>query len=324
MARARSLRPKKPSAVHQVEALYRSLGRPEAGLLEAALEGVDAKRALDRALAEPTAQLVEQAYATCLEAHSAFQRYSQAQRSQLRGFSLQLLALATEQALSLERAHIEYERRQKEQGDAKARLRELFERNLRLGAQARMVLEKVAGDDPGIQKELANTAIPTTSYELADMLRRLSQLGNGLIRSLAGSVRGRARLYGLDENFLSGLAVSGNELVTLEEKAGDQSGLTTRKNQLDRAQTATYVLVRQIGEAFVAAAGIDPTIGTLASAAPKVDPEAARAAKKIPRTPSTPVIITSAPPPAAKVIAPAPALRVIDPKELGPTKTMRS
>jgi hypothetical protein len=323
MARARSLRPKKPSAVHQVEALYRSLGRAEPGLLEAALEGVDAKRALDRALAEPTPQLVEQAYATCLEAHAAFQRYSTAQRVQIRGFSLQLLALATEQALSLERAHTEYERRQKEQADAKSRLRELFERNMRLGAQARMVLEKVAGDDPAIQKEVAESNEPTSSYELADSLRRLSALGSGLIRSLAASVRGRARLYGLDENFLTGLAVAGNELVTLEEKAGDQSGLTTRKNQLDRAQTATYVLIRQIGEAFAAAAGVDSTIAPLASAQPKIDAEAARAAKKIPKTPSTPMIIAG-PPTAPKVVAPAPALRVIDPKELGATKTMRS
>lgn len=320
MARGRSLRPKKPSAVHQVESLYRQLGRAEAGLLEAALEGVDAKRALDRALAEPTPQLVEQAYAVCLEAHSAFQRYSSTQRAHLRGFSLQLLALAAEQALLLERTHTEYERKQKEQEDAKSQLRELFERNLKLSAQARMVLEKVNGDDPVVQKELAKPETPSTSYELSESLKRLSDLGNKLLRAGVSSVRGRARLYGLDDNFLSGIIVAGAELVALEQKAGDQSTLTMRKNQLDRAQAATYVLMRQIGEAFEAAAGIDSNISPLVAAVQaKGEGEATRASKKVPPKPG-PVAIIGGTGAAPKVVAPAPALRVIHPSELGSDK----
>jgi hypothetical protein len=327
MARGRSLRPKKPSAVHQVESLYRQLGRAEPGLLEAALEGVDAKRALARALAEPTAQLVEQAYAVCLEAHAAFQRYSSSQRAHLRGFSLQLLALATEQALLLERTHAEHERKQREQEEAKARLRELFERNVKLAAQARMVLEKVSGDDPAVQKGLAEGSSPDTSYALSDSLKRLADLGDRLVRSNVSAVRGRARLYGLDENFLSGIAVAGAELIAMEQKAGDQSALTTRKNQLDRAQAATYVLMRQIGEAFEAASGVDPQISPLVAAQPKVDPEATRAAKRASAkgAPTVTIISGPAPAPAApKVVGPAPALRVIDPSELGSGKTMRS
>ena len=61
----------------------RSLGRPEPGLLEAALEGVDAKRAMDRALVQSPDKLVEQAFAVCLEAHAAWQRCSAPQRGQL-------------------------------------------------------------------------------------------------------------------------------------------------------------------------------------------------------------------------------------------------
>jgi hypothetical protein len=138
-------------------------------------------------------------------------------------------------------------------------------------------------------------------------------------------VRGRARLYGLDENFLNGLAVAGQELIALEQRAGDRSTLTMRKNQLDRAQAATYVLMRQIGEAFAAAAGVDPQISPLAAAQPKPDPEAARAPKKVPvKPPSVTILNTSAAPAAPKVVGPAPALRVIDPAELGPGKTMRS
>ena len=321
MARGRSLRPKKPSAVHQVEALHRSLGRPEAGLLEAALEGVDAKRALDRALAEPTAQLVEQAYAVCLEAHSAYQRYSTGQRSQIRGFSLQLLALATEQSLLLERTLAEHERRVKEQDEAKARVRELFERNLKLSAQARMVLEKVNGDDSAVKKEVRQSEPPASTYALSESLKRLSDVGSDLLRNSAAAVRGRARLYGLDENFLTGLAVAGQELLAIEQKASDQSALTMRKNQLDRAQAATYVLMRQIGEAFAAAAGVDPQIAPLVSA--QANAETTRASKKAPAKPAAVTIITGNSPSPPKV-GPAPALRHIDPSELRPGKTMRS
>src|SRR5262249_42749908 len=140
MARTRSIRPtnKKPSVAGQVEAMVRSMGRPEPGLLEAALEGVDAKRAMDRALLHPTDKLVEQAFAICLEAHAVWQRSSTAQRAHLRGFSLPLLGLAAEQALALERHHTEYERLESERVDAGSRLRDMFDRNVVLSTQARM------------------------------------------------------------------------------------------------------------------------------------------------------------------------------------------
>jgi hypothetical protein len=305
--------------------MMRSLGRPEPGLLEAALEGVDAKRAMDRALLQAPDKLVGQAYAVCLEAHAAWQRSSATQRAQLRGFSLPLLGLAAEQALALERHYTDYERLESERLDAGSRLRDMFDRNVVLSSQARMVLEKVNGEAAAVREELALTEAPGTSFALAQALHRVAHIGYALLRSASPAVRGRAKLYGLDEAFLDGLAAAGAELVNLEEKAGDATAVQAKKVQLERAQVATFVLVRQIAEAFEAAKQIDPKIGPLpmttrdAEPARQASPQRSRAT--VPReTPATGVVATK--------VSPAPPLRVVEPDTHGDarllTKTVRS
>lgn len=305
--------------------MMRSLGRPEPGLLEAALEGVDAKRAMDRALLQAPDKLVEQAYAICLEAHAAWQRSSATQRAQLRGFSLPLLGLAAEQALALERHHTDYERLESERLDAGSRLRDMFDRNVVLSSQARMVLEKVNGEAAAVREELALQDAPGTSFALAQALHRVAHIGYALLRSASPAVRGRAKLYGLDEAFLDGLAAAGAELVNLEEKAGDATAVQAKKVQLERAQVATFVLVRQIVEAFEAAQQIDPKIGPLPMTTRDPEPvrqaPAQRSRATVPReTPSTAVVVTK--------VSPAPPLRVVEPDTHGDarllTKTVRS
>jgi len=305
--------------------MMRSLGRPEPGLLEAALEGVDAKRAMDRALLQAPDKLVEQAYAVCLEAHAAWQRCSAAQRAQLRGFSLPLLGLAAEQALALDRHYTDYERLENERIDAGSRLRDMFDRNVVLSTQARMVLEKVNGEAASVREELALTDAPGNSFVLAQALHRVAHIGYALLRSASPAVRGRAKLYGLDEAFLDGLAAAGAELVNLEEKAGDASAVQAKKVQLERAQVATFVLIRQIMEAFEAAQQIDPKIGPLQTT--MKEPEPPRQAP-----PHRPRVTVSRETPAtgtaATKVSPAPPLRVIETDTHGDarllTKTVRS
>jgi hypothetical protein len=334
MSRTRSVRPpanKKPNVSSQVEAVIRSLGRPEPGLLEAALEGVDARRAVDRALVQPTDQLVEQSFAVCLEAHAAWQRCSTAQRSQLRGFSAPLLGLAAEQALCLERHHAEYERLERDRSEAGSRLRDLFDRNVLLSTQARMVLEKVSGEAVTVREELALQEPPGNSFALAQALHRVAHIGYALLRSASPAVRGRAKLYGLDEGFLDGLSTAGAELVNLEERAGDVSAVQTKKVQMDRAQVATFVLVRQIVEAFEAANQLDPKIGALPSS-PRPEREPLRAGPAPAQKPRMPpyrdgaTVIVGSPP--TKLVSPAPPLRVVEPEgargDPGMTRTMRS
>lgn len=307
----------------------RSLGRPEPGLLEAALEGVDAKRAMDRALVQSPDKLVEQAFAVCLEAHAAWQRCSAPQRGQLRGFSMPLLGLASEQALALDRHHTDYVRLESERIDAGSRLRDMFDRNVVLSSQARMVLEKVNGEAAAVREELALQDAPGNSFALAQALHRVAHIGYALLRSASPAVRGRAKLYGLDETFLDGLAGAGAELVNLEEKAGDASAVQAKKAQLDRAQVATFVLVRQIAEAFEAAHQIDPKIGPLPAVA-RTEQEAARtaaAAAQRPRTISNRDSSGNGSAVTATRISPASPLRVIEPDNTSDTrlsKTIRS
>jgi hypothetical protein len=306
--------------------MVRTLGRPEPGLLEAALEGVDAKRAMDRALVQPADKLVEQAFSVCLEAHAVWQRCSATQRTSLRGFSMPLLGLAGEQAILLEKHHADYVRLETERLDAGSRLRDLFDRNIVLSTQARMVLEKVNGEAAAVREELALQDSPANSFALAQALHRVAHIGYALLRSASPAVRGRAKLYGLDEAFLDGLAAAGAELVNLEEKASDASAVQAKKVQLERAQVATFVLVRQIAEAFEAAQQIDSKIGALPPISPRADADAAR-----------PVVRGARPGPTyrdtpanggigATKISPAPPLRVVEPDgtDTRLTKTIRS
>ncbi len=304
--------------------MMRSLGRPEPGLLEAALEGVDAKRAMDRALLQSTDKLVEQAFTICLEAHAVWQRCSAAQRAHLRGFSLPLLGLAAEQALALERHHNDYERLESERIDAGSRLRDMFDRNVVLSSQARMVLEKVNGEAAAVREEIALQEAPGNSFALAQALHRVAHIGYALLRSASPAVRGRAKLYGLDESLLDGLAAAGAELVNLEEKAGDATAVQAKKLQLERAQVATFVLVRQIAEAFEAAQQIDQKIGVLPSVV-RSEPEVARApvahrSRTTPyrEPPGGPSGIT------ATKVSPAPPLRVVEPEVPGDTRLTRT
>src|SRR5258705_3945261 len=101
VSRPRSIRPKKAPQSQKLVSLARLLGRPDAGLLEAALEPASAQPILERAHAERPETLLTNAMAVCLEAHDLWQRLPAAQRLCVRGFSLPLLGLAADQTLSL-------------------------------------------------------------------------------------------------------------------------------------------------------------------------------------------------------------------------------
>jgi hypothetical protein len=213
--------------------------------------------------------------------------------------------------------------------EAGSRLRDLFDRNILLSTQARMVLEKVNGEAAAVREELALQEPPGNSFALAQALHRVAHIGYALLRSASPAVRGRAKLYGLDETFLDGLASAGAELVNLEEKAGDATAVQAKKVQLERAQVGTFVLVRQIAEAFEAAQQIDPKIGPLPAVAPRLESDAARppiAGQKGRTAPyREPSVVGGGgglvP---TKIVSPAPPLRVVDPEPPGDTRLTRT
>jgi hypothetical protein len=221
---------------------------------------------------EPVSDFVERAYSVCLEAHDIWQRCSGAQRTLIRGFSLSLLSLSAEQALALDRSHSQCLKLETERTEAAAQVQQLFERNASLCAQARAVLEKVAGDAAAVREEIALDATFGTSFAVSQVLHRLSQLGRSLLSSADASVRTRARLYGLDVAFLDGLFAAGAELLAVEERAANVAGLSASKARIEQAQIAAYILVHQIVEAFEGAHRIDRTIALIPSGRPKPTP----------------------------------------------------
>src|SRR5262249_20358880 len=134
-----------------------------------------------------------------------------------------------------------------------------------------------------VREELALQEPPGNSFALAQALHRVAHIGYALLRSASPAVRGRAKLYGLDETFLDGLAAAGAELVNLEEKAGDATAVQAKKVQVGGAQVGPFVPARQIGEPFEPAQQIDTKIGPLPPVAPRLESDAARAPVAAPK-----------------------------------------
>jgi hypothetical protein len=261
--------------------LLRLLGKPDPGLLEAALEPAEAQATQELAKAEAPEPLLANAVAVCLDAHDLWQRLTTTQRSQVRGFSLPLLGLAIDQTLRLEHALGEHATLAAEHAAAVARLRELSPRCGMLCAQAAQVLEKVAGE---VRAEDDAAPIAETTFALAQRLHRLAHAGHELLRNTNVGIRRRAMLYGLNETFLDGLAAAGAELVRVNEKARGTGPLDDARRTLGEAHRATFLLVTQVAEAFATAHRIEPQIPALPTAFVKprrVEPTAPKGAQEM-------------------------------------------
>jgi hypothetical protein len=303
--------------------VLRLLGKPDPGLLEAALEPPDAQATQDLASSEPPEKLLPNAIAVCFEAHELWQRLTSAHRTQVRGFSLPLLGLAIDQTLLLERAIAEHGALSAEHQVAVARLRELAPRCGLLCSQAAQVLEKVAGE-PRSEDEGPLVASETT-FALAQSLHRLAHAGQELLRSTNVAVRRRAMLYGLNEAFLDGLAAAGAELVRVNEKACSTGPLQESQRALAQAHRATFLLVTQVAEAFATAHRIDPQIPALATVLTKprrVELMAPRPAPRAPEPREAHVVVLAVEDPKRTLLAPY-APRVLEAGDLGASGVIR-
>jgi hypothetical protein len=329
--RPRSIRPRKAPRSQQLNAVLRMLGTPEPGLLDAALEPADAQAIQDQANAEAPDALLATAISVCLEAHETWQRLGAAQRAQVRGFTLQLLALGADQALRLERAILEHGTLSAEHAMAVQRLAELVPRGALLCGQAADVLERVAGE--AAPRDDEPPLVANATFALAQRLHRLAHAGQELLRSANGTVRKRAMLYGLNDSFLDGLAAAGAELVRVNDKASDTTSLDESRRVLDQARRATFLLAGQISDAFAAAHRIDAQIPVLPSAATKTRTPDRDVARPSVREAHVVVLNVDEPKyrpqvgpyarPAPRVVLPAPAPRVLDANELDASGVIR-
>jgi hypothetical protein len=293
--------------------VLRLLGRPDPELLEAALEPAHAQAIQERAKEESPDAVLAAAISICLEAHELWQQLETRERAQVLGFSPQLLGLAADQTLCLERAIEDHTKLLAEHSLAMARLRELVPRGALLCAQAADVLEGVAGEPKPADD---SPAIPNTTLALAESLHRLAYAGQELLGSTNVAVRRRALLYGLNEGFLDGIAAAGAELVGVNEKACATGALEASRRALDHAQRAAFLLVSQIAAAFAAAHRLDPGIAALPSAPARKSLAATsvRGPLELPPAREAHVVVLN---------VPAPGPRVVDMGDIGASGVIR-
>jgi hypothetical protein len=280
MNRMRSMRPRKSSAVQELERLVRNLGAPSTEALAAARETL-AEPASRIALTEPAiAEFVEQAAEICLSAYRSWDQCNPQSRVHLRGFSLDLLAMIADQVIRLERAFRDYKQCELEVMQAAERAAALRERNGALVAQARAVLQMVGGAailPPASGEEAATGALT----ELADLTRKLLQQGSAVVQS-------RCQLYQLDSEYAQALLVAANEQAAAEHRAADSSSVLAKQHDVERLLDWLKPLLEHVSQVFELAshfaAGISP-VAKLTAGSPK-----AAGAKPIPKAAPLPTV----------------------------------
>src|SRR5882724_12186084 len=126
MNRRDSVRPQKPNSVIELERLVRQLGQPDPGLLDAASETLHS--AHDHLDLSSIPKFVEEAAEVCVAAHARWRECTTEQRALLRGCSLDLIGLAAEQCLRLERTFSEFRQSEADVKDAGENLTAALER----------------------------------------------------------------------------------------------------------------------------------------------------------------------------------------------------
>lgn len=264
--------PQKPAAVVELERLARQLGAPDQGLLDAAAE------TLHGSAGEPVdlsviPKFVEDSAEVCVAAHGRWRDCSSEQRALLRGCSLDLIGLAADQVLRLDRSFGEYRQSETDVKDAGANLAAALERAEALAEQARSVIQTVAGYPQ--QAPAAEVEDPVAAFTAA--IQGLRDLARELLERGSPGVRKRCALYALDQGYVQTLEAMLSELAELSRKASDAAAVARKKVQVERTLGCTRPLVEQLVQAFENASRLDKNI-PLVRAVP-IDPKRASDAK---------------------------------------------
>ncbi|XYH97672.1 hypothetical protein ACMHYB_59620 [Sorangium sp. So ce1128] len=205
-------------------------------------------------------------YAT---AHACWSNASKDKREKLRGFSPELLALAVEQALALERLLDAHEsagqKKDATRATKDAALREALSRALLLRDQAYEVLRGVGGSGKEAREQLAQ-AVGTAedAVALARGLAQLAALGKRYLAQKKGPLAVRARLMRLDQDYVERLEETAKELTQAAKTAAARpAGQKVTAGDLDRADGINLILLEQIVRVFERANEQDPTLPRL-------------------------------------------------------------
>ena len=199
--------PQRSTALAELERLVRQLGQPDQGLLDAASETMHGNSVALDLSAIP--KFLEDSAEICVAAHTRWRESTPEQRALLRGCSLDLIGLAADQCLRLDRSFGEFRQSETDVKGAGEQLSSALERAEVLAEQARSVIQTVSGvPQPGVPAEVEELAAAFTSAltNLRDTARELLERGSA-------SVRKRCNLYALDQAYVQTLEVALGELA---------------------------------------------------------------------------------------------------------------
>lgn len=259
---------KNTPSVHKLEALAKELGPADADALRAILAGHDEQDLVKLGSGIHTSRIVTDVARLYGEANQFWSQASEQQKKTLKGFSRPLLALAVQQALSLEML-LEQRQSTEQQEGAQAAIseedaRQTSSQGVTLRDQAYTALRESAGRQGTHRAELdAIVGTAETPDALASGLEGLATLLQRWLKE-GGDLALRLSLASLDEAYaqeLSGAArgIRASAAATRRRPASNK----VTQSQLDREDGASLVLLGQIIRAFERAHDLDPTIPRL-------------------------------------------------------------
>ena len=276
----RSIRPKPRAAADQLDDLFRTLGKPDASLVAALLDGTSEQQLLDRAAAAAaTPDLISAATATIVRAFEHWHRLSAEKRKALRGCSQLLFAVAVDQTRQLQQLHQQHLQRIADEEEAKVQQRAALDKAKHVCNQTKGIVMKVAGGRPSIQVTLdEKVANSSTAYGMIMNLKFLADTSRSLLQLPAANIRGRATLYGMDKDFIESLDSLADELQVQEEKANVRPSKLPGSQATARTRAIVFFLMNHIADVFDSARQIDATTPELRKpeAAPSGTTPAAR------------------------------------------------
>lgn len=269
LLRDRNRRPEAPSPRRRLEALSRAYRSRSALSLDALVAGLDPSECRNRGRCAPTERIVDDAVGVYLKAFDALRRGSATERATVRGCTLDLLVLLSEQVLDLADRHEQQAREKAANAEATARamaqLRTQYARALTTREQARRLLAGMARDDASYQAEVRRAATAADAGgSVGAAMVALAALGRAVLADPDPAVSVRARLLGLDESYAASLEALG---LDVQQREAELKGLTASDPAEDPGLSTeagvTLHLMMIVVEAFESAHEVEASIPLL-------------------------------------------------------------
>jgi hypothetical protein len=252
----------------KLERIARTFRTPDEVTLEALMDDLSPQELRDRGRCAPVDKILEDAFQVYFTAFEVMRKTGEAQRSAVRGCTRDMLLLAIRQALALHTTSLavakDRAQRATAAGTAEQRLRERFGRAMTMREQARRLIASVVRDDPELRAEVARAAIALEADgSVAVAMTGLAAVGERALASTAVVMSQRARLLGLDADYVASLSALGRELTADEDELRKIASQDDGEEQLIVEAGRCVCLMLLVVEAFEAAHEVDAAVPQL-------------------------------------------------------------